>query len=39
MGWRVTREADQVTRLAETLADCSWRDQDGAVRLVECEAS
>jgi hypothetical protein len=25
-------EADQVARLAETLADCSWRDRDGAVR-------
>ena len=27
-------EADEVARLAEMLASCSWRDQDGAVRPV-----
>jgi predicted RecB family nuclease len=30
-------EASEVARLAEMLAGCSWRDQDGAVRLVGCD--
>jgi predicted RecB family nuclease len=29
-------EAGEVARLAETLAGCSWRDRDGAVRPVGC---
>jgi hypothetical protein len=30
----VPEEAEEVARLAETLAGCSWRDRDGAVRPV-----
>jgi uncharacterized protein len=30
-------EASEVARLAEMLAGCSWRDKDGAVRLVGCD--
>ena len=30
-------EADEVARLAETLALCSWQDRDGAVRPVGCD--
>ena len=30
-------EADEVARLAETLAVCSWQDRDGAVRPVGCD--
>ncbi len=30
-------EADEVARLAETLAACPWQDRDGAVRPVGCD--